>query len=41
MRGKVFKDIRNFAGFLEWQSERVKKAALTDINRENRNNKLH
>jgi hypothetical protein len=33
MMGRVFRDIRTFAGYLEWQEERTKKIALAEISR--------
>jgi hypothetical protein len=41
MIGKVFRDIRTFAGYLDWQEERNRKIAQAEINRETRNDKLY
>lgn len=41
MVGKVFRDIRTFAGYLDWQEERTKKIALAEISREARNDKTY
>ena len=39
MVGRVYRDIRTFAGYLEWQEERTKRIALAEISREGRNDR--